>query len=180
MNGPGRSLLVGAGVLSVSIAVLHLAIIASGPRGYVYFGAGDLAPAAAAGSPIPALLTAGLALVFGVWGWYAFAGAGLIRRPPLLWLGLWIIGAIYAVRGLAFVPEVAALWRGSQSPPPRYAVFSLVALATGMAYLVGTWRARSSGDSEAVTEKNAVTPDPLAPARGPGGRHADTASRQRS
>jgi len=157
MNGPGRSLLVGAGVLSVSIAVLHLTIIAAGPRGYVYFGAGDLAPAAAAGSPIPALLTAGLALVFGVWGWYAFAG-----------------------RGLAFVPEVAALWRGSQSPPPRYAVFSLVALATGMAYLVGTWRARSSGDSEAVTEKNAVTPDPLAPARGPGGRHADTASRQRS
>jgi len=35
-----------------------------------------------------------------------------------------------------------------------------------MAYLLGTWRARSSGDSEAVTEKNAVTPDPLA--RGPG------------
>ncbi|MBA3404646.1 MAG: P1 family peptidase, partial [Gemmatimonadaceae bacterium] len=69
------------------------------------------------------------------------------------------IAVLHAVRGLAFVPEVAALWRGSQPPPPRHAVFSLVALATGMAYLVGTWRARSSGDSEAVTEKNAVTPD---------------------
>ena len=144
MDRSGRSWLVIAGIVSVSIAVLHVAIIAAGPRGYIYFGAGDLAPMAAAGSPIPALLTAGLALVFGVWGWYAFAGAGLVRRPPLLWLGLWVIGAIYAARGLALVPEVAALWRGSQSPPPRYAVFSLVALASGLTYLVGAWRARAT------------------------------------
>jgi len=124
--------------------VLHVAIIVAGPPAYVYFGAGDLAPAAAAGSPIPALLTAGLTIVFGVWSWYAFAGAGLVRRPPLLWLGLWVIGAIYAARGLAFVPEVAALWWGSRPPPPRYLVFSLVALATGLAYLIGTWRARAT------------------------------------
>jgi hypothetical protein len=42
----------------------------------VYFGAGALAPLAAAGSPKPALLTAALALLFGAWSWYAFAGAG--------------------------------------------------------------------------------------------------------
>lgn len=143
MGTSGRSWLVGAGVLSASIAALHVAIIAAGPRGYTYFGAGDLAPAAAAGSPVPALLTAGLALVFGVWSWYAFAGAGLVRRPPLLRPGLWVVGAVYAARGLALVPEAAALWRGSASPPPRYAVFSLVALATGLAYLVGAWRARA-------------------------------------
>ena len=144
MPSSGRSWLIGAGVLSASIAVLHIGIIAAGPRGYVYFGAGELAPAAAAGSPGPALLTAGLALVFGVWSWYAFAGAGLVRRPPLLRLGLWVIGAIYAMRGLALVPEAAALWQGRPSPPPRYAVFSLVALATGLAYLVGAWRSRGT------------------------------------
>ena len=143
MDSSGRSWLVGAGVLSASIAVLHVAIIVAGPRGYVYFGAGDLAPLAAAGSPMPALLTAGLALLFGVWSWYAFAGAGLVRRPPLLWLGLWVIGAIYSARGLALVPELLALWRGSASPPARYAIFSLVALTAGLVYLVGAWRARS-------------------------------------
>lgn len=143
-NSSGRTWLVGAGVLSMSIAVLHIAIIVAGPRGYVYFGAGDLAPMAAAGSPVPALLTAGLALVFGVWAWYAFAGAGLVRRPPLLWLGLWVIGGIYVARGLAFVPEVTALLRDSKSSPPRYAVFSLVALVTGLAYLIGAWRARAT------------------------------------
>ena len=79
-----------------------------------------------------------------MWSWYAFAGAGLARRPPLLRLGLWVIGTIYTARGLALVPEVLALWRGGASaPPPRYAVFSLVSLATGLAYLVGTWRARA-------------------------------------
>lgn len=143
MDSSGRSWLVAAGVLSAAIAVLHFAIIVVGPRGYVYFGAGELAPLAAAGSPMPALVTAGLALVFGVWSWYAAAGAGLVRSPPLLRLGLWVIGAIYTARGLALVPEMLALWRGSASLPPRYAVFSLVALSTGLAYLVGAWRARS-------------------------------------
>lgn len=124
------------------IAVLHAVIIAVGPRAYTYFGAGDLAPLAASGSPMPALITTGLVLVFGVWAWYAFAGAGLVRRPPLLWPGVWIIGGIYTLRGLALLPEAVALSRGSASTPTRYAVFSLVSLATGVAYLVGAWRAR--------------------------------------
>jgi hypothetical protein len=142
MDPTGRPWLIAAGVLSAGIALLHLGIIAAGPRGYTYFGAGDLAPLAAAGSPVPALLTAGLALVFGVWSWYAFAGAGLARRPPLLRLGLWAIGAVYAARGAALLPEGLGLARGATSPPLRYAVFSLVSLATGLAYLVGVWRTR--------------------------------------
>lgn len=139
-----RPWLVVAGAISACIAALHVGIIIAGPRGYVYFGAGELAPLAAAGSPMPALLTAVLALVFAVWSWYAFAGAGLVRRPPLLWLGLWVIGAIYTARGLMIVPEFLSLWRGNASPPPRYAVFSLVSLTVGLAYLVGAWRARAS------------------------------------
>ncbi len=145
MHPPGRPWLVAAGALSAAIAVLHLGVIVAGPPGYVYFGAGDLAPLAAAGSPTPALLTAALALLFGAWSWYAFAGAGLLaRRPPLLRPALWAIGAVYAARGAAVVPEAIALARGAAAPPARYAVFSLVALATGLAYLVGAWRARGA------------------------------------
>jgi hypothetical protein len=144
MDTSGRPWLVGAGVLSASIAALHLGIIVAGPPAYTFFGAADLAPLAAAGSPVPALLTAGLALLFTVWTWYAWAGAGLVRRPPLLRLGLWVIGAIYTGRGLALFPELLALWRGNAPPPPRFVVFSLVALATGLAYLVGGWHARAS------------------------------------
>jgi hypothetical protein len=142
VDEPGRGWLVGAGALSAAVAALHVGIILIGPPGYVYFGAGDLAPLAAAGSPLPALLTAGLAVLFAAWSWYAFAGAGVARRPPLLRLGLWVIGVLYAGRGLALGPELLALWRGTAVTPARYAVFSLVALATGLAYLVGAWRAR--------------------------------------
>jgi hypothetical protein len=60
---------------------------------------------------------------------------------------LWAIGAVYAARGAAVVPEGLALARGAASAPPRYAVFSLVALATGLAYLVGAWQARRTPGS---------------------------------
>ena len=142
MSIPGKSWLIGAGALSAFIAVLHVVIIAVGPRAYAYFGAGDLAPLAASGSPVPALITTGLVLVFGVWSWYAFAGAGRVRTPPLLWPGVWAIGAIYALRGLALLPEVVAVWAGSTSTPARYPVFSLVSLVTGIAYLAGAWSER--------------------------------------
>lgn len=144
MKHSGRGWLIAAGVLSACIAVLHIGVIIGGPPAYVYFGAGELAPMAAAGSPMPALITAGLVLVFGVWSWYALAGAGVARRPPLLLVGLWTIGAIYAARGLALAPELLALSRGSTAFPPRFAVFSLVSLTTGLAYLIGTWRSRAT------------------------------------
>lgn len=136
---PARRSLLVAGTLSATIATLHLIIVVLGPAGYLYFGAADLAPLAAAGSPIPPLLTVGLALVFAIWAWYAFAAAGLVRRPPLLALGLWVIGAIYTVRGLALIPEVLSFAYGG-GVPPRFVAFSFVALATGLAYLVGAWR----------------------------------------
>ena len=139
---PARGWLIAAGLLSTGIALLHLAIIAAGPRAYAYFGAPQLAPMAARGSPVPALMTAGLALLFAIWAWYAFAGAGLAARPPLLTLGLWVIGAVFTARGLVLIPELVALGRDSASVPPRFAVFSSVSLATGVAYLAGAWLRR--------------------------------------
>lgn len=127
--------------LSFGVALLHLGIVAGGPPAYRYFGAGDLAPLAERGSPVPALLTLGLAGVFGAWGLYALAGAGVVRRPPLLAPGLLAIGGIYTARGLAVVPELADLARGASAVPARYAGFSAVALAIGLVYLVGTARA---------------------------------------
>jgi hypothetical protein len=139
-NESARRWLVIGGALSAAIAILHVAIVVIGAPAYVYFGAPDLAPLAAAGSLTPPLLTLGLALLFGVWSWYGFAGAGLVRRPPRLRIGLWAIGVAYAARGLAVAPELMGLVRGASTVPARYAVFSLVALITGTAYLVGVWR----------------------------------------
>ena len=131
------------GVASAFIAVLHVLIVFWGGPAYRYFGAGEeMARLAEARSPIPALVTAGISIVFAVWAAYAFSGAGLVRRLPLLRTGLVLIGVVYVLRGLLLAPEVAARASGHQpAVPVREMVFSLVALLAGFAYLVGTRRA---------------------------------------
>ena len=77
--------LVTAGMMSAAAALLHVATIAGGPEWYRFFGAGEaMARAAERGSPMPALVTAAIAFILLVWAAYAFSGAGLLRRLPLI------------------------------------------------------------------------------------------------
>jgi hypothetical protein len=128
------------GVASTSIAVLHVLIIIWGGPAYRYFGAGEqMARLAEAGSLIPALVTAGISAVFVVWAAYAFSGAGLLSRLPLLRTGLVVIGVVYLLRGMLLAPELFARVSGHQpAVPVRELVFSLAALLAGLAYLLGT------------------------------------------
>jgi hypothetical protein len=127
--------LVVAGALSLAAALLHLAVIVGGPDWYRFFGAGErMARAAERGSAVPALTTVGIAAVLAIWAAYAFSGAGLIPRLPLLRTGLVVITAIYLVRGLFVVPGVLTghaftIWS------------SLIVLVYGVTYAMGTWRA---------------------------------------
>ena len=134
--------LIAGGVLSLIAAVLHLAVIAGGADWYRAFGAGEeMAMGAAAGSLVPPLVTAAIAIILAVWAAYAFAGAGLIRRPPLLRTGLVLISAIYLLRGLVLVPILIL------SPQARAAISSFdlwssaIVLIYGLAYALGTWLA---------------------------------------
>jgi hypothetical protein len=143
MNSAGKAwLTVGAG-LNFAIALIHLGIIFAGGPAYVYFGAADLAVLAQAGSPVPALLTVCLTIVFIVFGVYALSGAGVVRRLPLLRLGLLAIGAVYTLRGLIVILDILRLVRGA-GYPFRQTVFSAAALAIGLIYLIGTIRRCSS------------------------------------
>jgi hypothetical protein len=101
-----------------------------------YMGAADLAPLAERGSLVPPLLTGGLVIVFALWALYAFSGAGLARRLPLLRAGLVIIGSIYTLRGLAVFIELT-YWFLGKLPNPRMAAFSAVSLSIGIFYLAG-------------------------------------------
>jgi hypothetical protein len=96
-------ILAGAGSLAASL--LHLACVAGGPDWYRFFGAGErMARMAARGHWYPAVLTLCIAAVLGAWALYAWSGAGLIRRLPLLRPGLCVITGVYLLRALAFVP----------------------------------------------------------------------------
>lgn len=129
-----------AGALSGVVGLLHLAIVFVGAPGYRYFGAGErMAQLAEQGSATPAVITLGLAMVFLAWSAYAFSGAGVLRRLPLLRTVLIAIGVIYTARGLLLGPQMVWHLSGHQAAvPEKQLVFSGVALITGLAYLIGT------------------------------------------
>jgi len=137
-----RRLLTLAGSLSLAVAVFQAAVSFSVPASR-YFGA----PETLLANQL-LLIVAGLvmAVVFGLWGLYAFSGAGRFRRLPLLRLGLVGIGGVYTLRGIALFPELLVLLDYVQSPvplPPQELVSSAVSLGIGVLYLAGTignWR----------------------------------------
>jgi hypothetical protein len=132
--------LVAAGLLSASAALLHLATIVGGGDWYRFFGAGEaMARADERGSWVPATLTVGIAAILALWSAYAFAGAGLIRRLPLMRTALVLISAIYLVRGLLVLDPVR--FAGPDLSPAFMLWSSLIVLGFGLTYAVGTWRA---------------------------------------
>ena len=138
MTNCGRPYLIAAGSASAAIGVLHLVCIAIGGPAYRYFGAGErLAQRAEAGSLQPAAITLVFAAAFFVLAAYGLSGAGAIRRLPLLRTALVASAAVYLLRGLFVVPEVLAV-TGGRAIPPHFVVFSLVFLAVGLCYALGT------------------------------------------
>ena len=130
--------LVAGGIMSGLFALLHVAIIIGGPEWYLFFGAGqEMADMAAKGSWYPPLLTLGVFVVLTTWSLYAWSGAGLIRRLPLLKTGLVAIASIYLLRGA--VPFTLGVM-GRQELDGLMIWSSLVCLLAGGAYVAGTRR----------------------------------------
>lgn len=132
--------LIAGGALSSLAALLHLAVIAGGPDWYRYFGAGErVAGMAERGRWTPALMAVSIALMLAIAAAYAFSGAGLIRRLPLLRTGLIAITSVYMARGLV-VAWPSALGRSDLTT--TFLVWSsLIVLVFGLIHLVGTWQA---------------------------------------
>ncbi len=120
-----------------AIAVLHLAIIAIGPKGYVYYGAVSLGLATQRGEVWPAVLMLAIALLFTVWGCYALAGARLLRPLYLLRTVLVFASAMYILRGLIVILDVLRLLAGA-GYPLRQTFFSATALLLGLTHALGT------------------------------------------
>ncbi len=130
--------LVAGGWLSLAASALHVACIVGGPDWYRFFGAGEaMAQAAERGEAFPALVTTAIALILALWAAYAFAGAGLIRRLPLMRTALTLISAIYVLRGAALIPALTVPALNT----PFNIWSSLIVLIYALCYAVGTWKA---------------------------------------
>lgn len=150
----GNNWLVVGGWLSVVASLLHIACIFGGGDWYRFFGAGEeMARADEAGQWLPAVMTAGIATILAIWAAYAFAGAGVIRRLPLMRMALVIISAIYLLRGLLIIPIVI-------EPAMRTSFniwSSLIVLGYGAVYTLGTLKAwpQLSRHGATTTEQSA-------------------------
>ncbi|TWI12522.1 hypothetical protein [Aerolutibacter ruishenii] len=135
MSAAGNRWLLLAGAGSVLAALLHFACIIGGPAWYRTLGAGEgIARMAAQGHWYPTAITVAISLVLIGWGLYAWSGAGLIGRLPLLRTALLAITAVYLLRGVAFVllqpyfpGNSVAFWFWS----------SAICLALGLLHAVG-------------------------------------------
>ena len=135
----GQPWLFAGGALSGVAAVLHLACILGGPSWYRFLGAGEgMARAVERGELRPALVTLGIAAVLAAWSAYAFSGAGLLPRLPLLRIALVAITAVYLLRGLIVLPMLALK---PAMISPFWLWSSAIVLAYGIVHAIGTWRA---------------------------------------
>lgn len=149
MSSFARTALILAGAGSFLIAVLHLVVVFVGAPAYIYFGAVRLAELTQQFSWYPPVITGTLALVFFVWAVYAFRGAGVLHRHlPAVRPVLIAIGAIYTLRGVVLVADIARLGR-SGGHPFRQTVFSAISLVLGILYLAGAAARREDSPAQA-------------------------------
>lgn len=131
--GNSRNILILAGVLSFAVAIFQV-YLGFSPSASEYWGGPT-------DQPVLLILALVVALVFAMWGLYGLAGAGVIRRLPLLRLGLIVIGAIYLLRGIPLIPMLlimSGIIRDPQIITGQAVIASFVSLLIGLAYLIGT------------------------------------------
>jgi hypothetical protein len=134
--------------MSLAASALHIGCIFGGPDWYRFFGAGEvMAQAAERGEAFPALVTLAIAVLLALWAAYAFAGAGLVRRLPLMRTALVAITAIYLLRGAALIPALTVPAMGG-----AFNIWSsVIVLAYGLVHLIGTWRAWPTLSAKGLT-----------------------------
>ncbi|WP_373521946.1 hypothetical protein [Aquiflexum sp.] len=134
-----------AGILTALISITHIGIVIGGPEWYRFFGAGErMAQQAEAGLALPVMITLTIALILGIWAIYAFSGAGLISRLPLLKPVLILITSVFLLRGILGIPMVMLVDHPYLNELRDKIVFmvvsSLICLGFGILYAKGTMK----------------------------------------
>jgi putative oxidoreductase len=150
MNRPSY-LLILAAILSFCAAIFQAAI-SFVPAWSAAFGAVETLV-----SNPPLLITLGLlvTLLLVAFGFYGLSGAGVIRRLPLLRIGLLVIGLLYGLVGINFIFQMLAMLGVLSVAGPISIYLILVsfgALVAALAYLIGlavNWKRLSSKTARA-------------------------------
>ena len=129
-------LLLIAGILSFAVAIFQL-VISVVPEWSAFFGAGDTL---VSNPPLLLLAGIGMTIVFAICGFYGLSGAGVIRRLPLLRLGVFFIGGVYIFRGIPVIFQILSkldLLPSEVGASLLSFYTSLVSLVIGIVYWAG-------------------------------------------
>ena len=125
-------------LLSGLAAIAHLVCIAWGANGYRFFGAGEqMAVMAEQGQSYPAVVTLVISCVLVIWSLYALAGAGVIRRLPLMRVCLSAIAMVYLARALGVFWLMPLLPENSST---FWLISSSICGVIGFCYALGTYQ----------------------------------------
>src|SRR5512136_1818446 len=111
MPTTGQRMLTLGAVLVACVAVFHVVCAIVGSSAYRLLGASEAMASAARTSAWPALLTIGLAVLFGLFSLYGFSAAGRFRPLPLTRVVIISSGILFALRGLAIVRDLGEFVR---------------------------------------------------------------------
>lgn len=147
MRLDSRQILAACGVTNAVLALFHVGCAVVGGPAYRLFGAGPMVQLAEAGSLLAPSITLAIAALLAGFAAYAFSGAGVIRRLPLLKLGLVVSATIYTLRGLFLLPLLVGIVVAPGVLGWTDVIFGVIcgggALALGIGYFVGMRRASS-------------------------------------
>jgi hypothetical protein len=137
---PVNQYLIAASIGNLVAALLHLGCIIFGGDWYRFLGAGEqMAQMAEAGLLYPTMVTSVITAILLIFALYTLSGAGVIVRLPLLRLGLWVITAIYLLRGVSAVLLIPLFPDNSLT---FWIISSLVCLTLGAVHFMGVKRMR--------------------------------------
>ena len=150
MDNSAAPLSRGAGLLSAcaladfALALLHVVCLFTGEATARFFTAPrPVIELIRSGSWLIVPVCLAVVAVLGVFGLYAWSAAGRMRPLPWLRGGLVAVGVIFTLRGVALVPQTILMLKYPGALPWQVPVFSVVALALGLAHLAGAkqrWR----------------------------------------
>lgn len=135
---PNLALMIG-GTLSALAAAAHLGCIFFGAPWYRFFGAGEpMVRMVEAGSSYPAKVTGVITALLLVWSVYAFSGAGVLPKLPLLRPILCAITLAYLLRGFVFFPLIPRFPNNSLT---FWLVSSAICATIGVVHVIGVRQA---------------------------------------
>jgi len=140
-----RVVLILAGLGNAAAALAHIVAWAIGPEAVAFLGAPPyIVRSMEEGTAVAPVTIVLIAAVLAIFGAYAFSGAGVLPRLPVLRTALTFIAIIFLLRGLVIFVQLQGADFSILFDVVHLGL-SIIVLVLGLLYAVGAWRLWRAG-----------------------------------